>query len=1756
MLKRLLTAVLVLGLIVAFSGTAFTAPTDMPGDKDFKVITGRTTAVEESRIIAKAVTTPEPLDARLAVTQRPHMQAQMSPDTTTCDITNYASYEDGYFNPFVSRSSHATRFGFGMRYDGPNKPGFAVMVNGVHAWLLRVAEDPAFADGLASMKVTVNTDIAGIPGTEVYSEVFALPVHGDDYVSYTSMMFTNPPIVYGAYHITMWADPAGPGTDTIIICSDDAGFPPANPDPGTGRSSINYTGTWMSMYDFWFSLYPGFNPDFDWYADWCQVYSECRWELGGGFTGGASVFSMPRVAAAYLGAVRNGIGQRFVTDGGPDTVKTIDIIHYDFNAGAYSGTSTNGLIIQIWDDDGAGSIDLTAGPMHTFTLPGGTYLFPQTGAAAAGWNEYFFTPPTPVVVLGAWHLTIQASTDDPTLGTFFFNGSNTANDGLFAGGSVRFSAPYPGTEWTRTNAMVTPYFTFGEMAWLTQIELCKDEFALCNTAATYFGLTTGYYGGIPGSGYSRQAWAHLIAGTGLATRVDKFRVLLGDETVFGGTPADNGTPEVDMTIRAAVAGAPGPVLYSQHFTEAQIGYYPGWTEVVIPGGLQVGPNDFFVCVELAPPTTTADYIYFMAEAPAATLYNGGAWQIWNTDMMWHPRTDFGDAVNGIFEVEYCSVPPSRWTCATPSDFMNAGADFARTAHTNVALTDAYCDLSFKWKFFDPLYNVATNRIVNSGPVVFDTIVACGFSSRYRFFNLKDGSVIGEIAGPTAPYYLPTTGINCTPTIAMVTVGGTPKPIMFAGHGNSAGFRVFDAYDLSSWSGTAPTAVPAQLWSVNQTNYAAHGYVFPTGYPIHLGATNYTNPIVMNLGGTECVIFNTNDQYIWAAVAETGDRFTGWAGPIIVNGLTYKGLATDGVKLYITNTALLPAYPLGDITAWDAATGASVWKLSTSGGLQGAGDMPDFGNETFVSGLALYQDKEVYAVSSTPEVDDPSGQYGGLLYRIKASDGAVLSTTPTEHRRQDGGLALIGGIMVDAATIVVPGSSRWANSVNAGQLFGYNRFTGGLNWVVSEGAYDADAGHFHDGLLTCEAGDTDLGFITNTNGYLSCFNPTTGDEYFSRRFNNLANLGGALAISAGGELLVADRQGALYCLSKTMLDGVTPVADRPRLEIIDHTPQGNTYGPLPSVIVTIENVYTNTGCAPLTGTIYLEDASNGSTLGPVAGSGVRPMDIADRLTQGSSKLAHMYLPDPGTEEYASSVASRPALNRAASAIPDFFNVGTLPVNLLPGDTGDFVMDVKQSMVFRGENVFFAYFQTNDPDYFLDSLILAPQVRGQIIGGCLLDTARLFFGAGGTNWQDVLNVPRYGHYGDTDDNWYMEISGDEDDFYGGFEVYGVSKERIAMNTQDWWSGNGEARAYKALQGDPNQCNTNCKPALLSAQTFGMITADGSAYTPLVGNMVCATFLDSVQMWAPLDTLGNYGTWNWNTTWLTAGTYNNDSTMGLITQRRSIGFTGFPAAMPYLGQVVIDFNKIYFRYPGGGPLNGWRAGEHVDYDLGGDTVLHFPTFASYSTAATVPTLTSRPAGTWGTMKLPYGGGCNSVTYPTLVNARSMHGDMSMNEQTQRGNAYLDSVYFYMGRPAGTYSAGPMRTAPSDQRSHDTWITHDFADDLDTLQFAIAHFGDPALANPFDVNSMVAPLSKTLNKWVGMDRGDVNNDGALNLADIIYLADYVGTGQFGPIPFATVGDVDVSGVTDGGDVNYLVNYYFYYGPCPMSEYVEPFTW
>ncbi|MCK4428251.1 MAG: dockerin type I repeat-containing protein [candidate division Zixibacteria bacterium] len=73
---------------------------------------------------------------------------------------------------------------------------------------------------------------------------------------------------------------------------------------------------------------------------------------------------------------------------------------------------------------------------------------------------------------------------------------------------------------------------------------------------------------------------------------------------------------------------------------------------------------------------------------------------------------------------------------------------------------------------------------------------------------------------------------------------------------------------------------------------------------------------------------------------------------------------------------------------------------------------------------------------------------------------------------------------------------------------------------------------------------------------------------------------------------------------------------------------------------------------------------------------------------------------------------------------------------------------------------------------------------------------------------------------------------------------------------------------------------------------------------------------------------------------------------------------------------------------------------------------------------------------------------------------------------------------------------------------------------------------------------------EWFGISkptftRGDVNGDGEIDIADVVFLLNYLFLD--GPEPFPLeAGDADSSGEVDIADVVYLLNYLFINGPSP----------
>jgi hypothetical protein len=76
----------------------------------------------------------------------------------------------------------------------------------------------------------------------------------------------------------------------------------------------------------------------------------------------------------------------------------------------------------------------------------------------------------------------------------------------------------------------------------------------------------------------------------------------------------------------------------------------------------------------------------------------------------------------------------------------------------------------------------------------------------------------------------------------------------------------------------------------------------------------------------------------------------------------------------------------------------------------------------------------------------------------------------------------------------------------------------------------------------------------------------------------------------------------------------------------------------------------------------------------------------------------------------------------------------------------------------------------------------------------------------------------------------------------------------------------------------------------------------------------------------------------------------------------------------------------------------------------------------------------------------------------------------------------------------------------------------------------------DPFDVSD---------DDFIIYSRGDANGDGVINIADVVYLINYLFTGGSAPNPM-DAGDANCDGTVNIADVVYLINYLFSGGPPP----------
>ncbi len=1662
MLKRLLIAVLVLSLVTAFAGTAFS--------EIYPQIDGTklNTHVDNPLITSDAINIVPAQTASRSFLDNAHKL----PDGATIPSPplDYActdlEYDAGsaYFWYLTEAGDDL----FNVRYTSEENFDCTLKT----FWVLPYF--PALVGTPDMMVYLWDDDGFGFPGTALDSILFTsadMIATGYAWLPFDFAASPNAPVggwVFsdGAeYHYGVRIiDNSGAGTDAIAILTDDG----TAANAGDGRTSFydNVAGAWGTMLGVYGDDLQMVQSSYNCCGE--IPFTDCYTQEYGG--GPAYVWSTPSAGGDDVPAK----AMRYDV-GGPETLVSVDVVIYEADA----NYSSQDVIVSIVNNDAG--------------LPGATTLFTTTLLAGTYTGGWYINVPVGIVVDQTFHVVVKVVGVPGVSWEYILSDDGTSGTGrssvFYDDGTV--AAWYP-----------TPALYGDDYNWFFSANLCRDQFSDCVTESFNDGIA--YLWGV-GNAY-RDAAAVRMTANGSLCQVNEVTFDLYDL----GDPAENAySQNTKISVYTDAGGVPGTELASVILTPGDYVFFPA-SQTVDFSGLDVYvAGDYWVVVEALntyDPLNPYDGIYLLTDdgtgshsARSAGLFVASG--VWET-MLDH----YGDDYGWLATSSHCCAPFDERTCTPLADagWSTFQGSQARTGASQLSVGDAWCNLNLNWSFDGP------GSVSFTGPVISGDRAVCSFSDRYIVFDIITGAPIYTLDAALGDGQLIGSSVRCAPTIA--------NGVMYISGGSTNGIGAVDF------------ATGALLWQRT---------IFSVGGSGLFGQTRFSIMTVLNDGTDDVMYFTTDNGAVVAVYAATGALYAGWAtNPVYLSGAAYISGATDGTNLfYASQTAATE----GDMYSIDAFTGTINWQLTANGGLAAPLEPGYNYPEGFRGGVA-YQNGVLYAVSWANDGGASDYPLDGFFYSVDAGSGNHV-VPPVKTNR-----AIYSTPVVDQNAVYAPTLSQWANPTDPteGNLIAFSKATGTQLW----GAKTADdANYYSTGILSCEPdGVDDLLFIFNSNGFFECYNSKSGEQVFRRRVDHGGGSGeigfaGAMAMTATDDLhmLFADFYGGLYDFKLG--------ADRPRMEIQTYQPFVPVeFGANPALAVNVGPIMVNTGCADLNiASSQVDEATiTGASLPAFAASYVsddimeRANAIADNMQRDAflSKFRQIDNNLFDTNEdilNVKSLENNKSVSRFAAGIPAWFVSLDQPIagSIIPaGDTMDLLITVNQPLINRGPQSVYIAWDSDDPDFFLnaaaDAAGLLPEIKLTVVGGCLIDYTELNFGVGAANLQLVTNTGRLGT-GDWSPHGF-DIDGVDAAYYQGSMIYGNSTYALALNTQDWSSGGGEADAWTSMQADPNYCDSQCKPALTAGVAVGAITVDGITYDPINADMVCKTYLDSVENFDtdpdPLVT-----TWDWSD--FSVKSFDDTLTMGLMANTRTIGVID----LPELANLTLEI--MNFTERNGNNVDDWYLGQITDYDVGGDMTAWDQSISA--------AWAYDPGGdaAFGSIKIPFGcgtvGAGQDFDYASIRGAKGLDGATALFDI----NAYFDSAYIYLSTP-GLLAQQPFS---ADGEMHTSYAGHNFGPN-GTYSVGVANFFVQGLADNTS-GAELADMANLVNKWAGFGRGDVNNDGGINLADIIYLASTVNNAGPGAIPFAHLSDVNADGTIDAGDINYLVDYYFNCGPCPMGDWM-----
>jgi hypothetical protein len=1050
--------------------------------------------------------------------------------------------------------------------------------------------------------------------------------------------------------------------------------------------------------------------------------------------------------------------------------------------------------------------------------------------------------------------------------------------------------------------------------------------------------------------------------------------------------------------------------------------------------------------------------------------------------------------------DFC-CPPLEYELCTPAtdvDWATQGNGIGRTNATTANISNL-CNVYTDWTYSANGAVMAISAAVAGDFVVFTS------TDSITCLNRLTGAYVWSAGG----YPLCIGDVRGTPTIDLadnaVYVGGSAA-------------QSFTKYDMTTG---------AVIWS---RNLGGGSYV-----PLVAGNTSWTGSIVS--GGY--VYFANETGYIYKLDVNTGVDAAG--SPLLLpdapGAVVYNALTSNGTKLFAGTASALGT--AGNIHQIDMATLAVDWTLTGPGNLAYPGGVGDtifdpYSPEGFPGSMAV-EDGVLYYHSQIRNDGN-----GFLHFPQTGSVGAIDITV------EDGtGIGILWVNNADLETTASPGLTPASTYNFAGPAIGP-----GMVYLSSRGFFGGvteqdgqSAWHKTLGLRVWYSGYTNIGNsggIPQLDDPRGCNPVTVFCDASDQPFILAGTVGGDLKLLNGNDgtlewqrkmtgrvrqAIVVDEW--IYSVIWTgdpvngggTLVAMTVGADRPRLQI-DSLFVFRSASPIdPALTDDITNAFQNTGCAALN--VLALNVVNVPVPPGVRVSSVHP-DLAaaserstrnlsgyDALLDASSWKDRAVMRSAGIETEDESLVRTFATNASAAADPVFLTVNSGTGAVAPGAPQSINITYDPTGLTNNTG-FTNYIEvvTDDPDYYPQGGVVAvpgvpttpgvPVINVNMFLGCPDASVVMTLGRGTmwiTNWGAEGGA---GNFAQDDATDGLVIDGDDGSHYdGGWYA--------AVNDDDHWAFEGCSVGAYPRRGGEWGPSEPCGVSIVAGSFNSPFDATAQNYEEVTSVMLDLSstngfFTPSIRQ------LG-----------------------GLLLDVQRIG-SADPAFGNFVLSKVVFTNEVGDPYDIVGTMDSVLFGIGTDWDVGAGTNNYMYKFSNGYAVMDGGVADGSAAGFAGghanlTSDHHAVGAMGSGSAPTF-----MMGDI-LDDQ-----GHGEAAYHIMDDPQHwADSIDLASTFNTDIGAYWTAARFDALADgaSETLYMAIFEINNDGVHESWSdgagFQAAVANVVAKAKAYAGLGAGDVNCDGAIDLADVVLLGNIV-DGLFDPT--GTGGEF--AGDTDGdGDVD-----------------------